>query len=205
MADIDMIPRSYRTGIRVRRVLRRTGLALAIVVLAGALAGGWLRWRTVVFEREAARLRAAAMQAQTDQAREASARSDMQQRSERDALLRALRREGELAALAQAIDVALPRGAWLTNMMLRRGSPLAEGAPIGSGKAAAMPVKVPASASIVELSGQALDYAAVTAFLEQLGRAPGVGSVQLRSSGAAGDTDEIAFDAIVTLAWEDRP
>jgi hypothetical protein len=29
--------------------------------------------------------------------------------------------------------------------------------------------------------------------------------VQLRSSGAAGDAQDIAFDATVMLAWQDRP
>ena len=36
MADIDMIPRSYRDGVRVRRTLRRAGLALGLSVALGS-------------------------------------------------------------------------------------------------------------------------------------------------------------------------
>ena len=206
MADIDMIPRSWRDGIRVRRALRRTGAALAIVVLAGAAGSGWLRWQAAAFERQAAQLREAATQAQSDQARDAAVHAEQEQRAQQDALLRTLRRQGELAAFAAAIDAALPRDAWLTGIVLRRDAQAAGGTAIGSGttQPAAAPADPAPAGSIVELSGQALDYAAVTAFLAQLGRAPGVAAVQLQSSGAA-DAGEIAFHAVVTLAWKDQP
>jgi hypothetical protein len=120
-------------------------------------------------------------------------------------LLRSLRREGELAAFARAIDDALPRDAWLTGIALRRDVQLTPPSTIGSGNAKPAPADTAMAGSIVELSGQALDYASITAFLARLGRAPGVAAVQLRSSGAAGDAQDIAFDATVMLAWQDRP
>lgn len=208
MADIDMIPRSWRDGIRVRRTLRRTAAALAIVVVAGVAGSAWLRWQAATFARQAEQLRGAATQAQTDQAREAAALAEQERHAQQDALLRTLRRQGELAAFAQAIDGALPAGAWLTSLVLRRDMQVPTGTAIGSGTPQPAPAAAPAelapAGTVVELSGQALDYAAVTAFLAQLGRAPGVASVQLQSSGAA-DTGEIGFQATVTLAWKDQP
>ncbi|QBE65456.1 PilN domain-containing protein [Pseudoduganella lutea] len=210
MADIDMIPRSWRDGIRVRHALRRTAVALAIVVLAGAAGSGWLRWQVAALDRQAAQLRATATQAQAGQAREAALREEHERHARQDALLRTLRRQGELAAFAQAIDGALPPDAWLTGIVLRRDLQAVGGTAIGSGSAqpAAAPSAAPAvpvpPGSTVELAGQALDYEAVTTFLARLGRAPGVATVQLQSSGAA-DAGEVGFHAVVTLKWEDLP
>lgn len=206
MADIDMIPRSWRDGIRVRRTLRRTVVALAIVMLAGAAGSGWLRWQVAALDRQAAQLQAAATQAQAGQAREAALREEHERHARQDALLRALRRQGELAAFAQAIDGALPPDAWLTGIVLRRDLQAVGGTAIGSGSAqpAAAPSDSAPPGSTVELTGQALDYEAVTTFLARLGRAPGVATVQLQSSGAA-EAGEVGFHAVVTLGWEDRP
>ncbi|HEX8604543.1 MAG TPA: PilN domain-containing protein [Pseudoduganella sp.] len=202
MPDIDMIPRSWRDGIRVRRTLRRTAVALAIVVVAAAAANAALRWRSAAIERQAAALTAAAAQARSDQARDAMAREAKEQRMRQEALLRTLRREGELAAFALAIDSALPPDAWLTGIGLRRDfqAPVAA---TGAGTSAAAPGDAPAPGSVVELAGEAMNYEAVTTFLAQLGRAPGVATVQLQSSGAGTETRAIGFHAVVTLAWRD--
>lgn len=206
MADIDMIPRSWRDGIRLRRTLRRTAAALAIVVLAGAAGSAWLRWQAAAISRQAAQLGAAATQAQSAQARQASILAEHERRAQQEALLRMLRRQGELAAFAHAIDGALPAGAWLTSLEVRRDFQVPASGAIGAGTpapaAAAADTAPPGTA--IALSGQALDYAAMTTFLAQLGRAPGVAGVQLQSSGAA-EAGDIAFQATVTLAWKDQP
>ena len=48
MADIDMIPRSYREGLRVRRTLLAYGAALGLLLVAGGGASAVLRWRLAV-------------------------------------------------------------------------------------------------------------------------------------------------------------
>ncbi|GGX80327.1 hypothetical protein GJV26_23430 [Massilia dura] len=209
MADIDMIPRSWRDAIRVRRAIRRTAIALAVVAIATAAGNAALRWRGAEFDRKAAALKAAATRALSDQARDATLLEAHERRMRQDALLRTLRRQGELAAFAQAIDTALPPDAWLTGIVLRRDLQEPDAA-AGSGDKPPTPGQEPARndappGSIVELSGEALNYEAVTAFLAQLGRAPGVATVQLRSSGAGTGAQAIGFHAVVALAWKDRP
>ncbi len=211
MADIDMIPRSWRDAIRVRRAIRRTAVALAIVAIAAAAGNAALRWRGAEFDRKAAALKAAATQALSDQARDATLLEAHERRMRQEALLRTLRRQGELAAFALAIDAALPPDAWLTGIALRRDFQAAAAGPAataGSGNGSPeQPARQDevAAGSIVELSGEAMNYEAITMFLAQLGRAPGVATVQLRSSGAGTGAQAIGFHAVVALAWKDRP
>lgn len=208
VADIDMIPRSYRDGVRLRRALRLTAGALALVIVGAAAGHAALRWSTAGMERKAIALRTAASAAQSDLAHaatEAEAQLRLQQQA---VLLRALRREGELAAFAQAIDGALPADTWLTTVTLRRNLRLAPpgGAlPAGPGPDNAIATgnadgNVLLLDSTVELGGQATGYEGVTGFLANLGRAPGMDDVALQSSGVNPADGAIDFRAALVLA-----
>lgn len=192
MADIDMIPRSYRDGVRLRQALRRTGAALAMVLLCAAAGHAALRWSTAAIERKSAALRAAASAAQSSMARAAGAYEAQLRQQRQAALLSALRREHELAVLAQALEGALPARAWLTAVTLRRAVAAA-----GTADAGADP-QLPDTA--VELAGQAAGYEEVTDFLARLARMPGVQRVALQSSGANATDGAIDFQAALTLA-----
>ena len=212
MADIDMIPRSYRDGVRVRRTLRRAGMALTAIILAAAAGSGALRWQSAALERRTATLQQAASAAQTSQAQAATAQAARERLLAQQGLLRALRREGELAALAAAIDSALPANAWLTAINLQRDLQLATATPA----TATTPASAPDSrattfatgnadggtlvmVSSVELAGQAVDYNGITDFLSNLGRMPGMHGVELLSSSANPSTAAIDFRAVVVL------
>jgi len=207
MADIDMIPRSYRDGVRVRRTLRRAGMALTAIVLAAAAGSGALRWQSAALERRTATLQQAASAAQTSQAQAATAHAAHERLLAQQGLLHALRREGELAALAAAIDSALPATAWLTAINLQRDLQLA--APDASAPAPDARATTFATGnadggtlvmiSSVELAGQATDYNGITDFLSNLGRMPGMHGVELLSSSANPSTAAIDFRAVVVL------
>jgi Tfp pilus assembly protein PilN len=212
MADIDMIPRSYRDGVRVRRTLRRAGVALAAIVLAAAAGSAALRWQSASLERRTATLQQAASAAQTSQTQAATAQAARERLVQQQGLLRALRREGELAALAAAIDSALPANAWLTAINLQRDLQLATAAPAtGAAPAPAPDSRATTFAtgnadggtlvmvSSVELAGQAADYNGITDFLSNLGRMPGMHGVELLSSSANPSTAAIDFRAVVML------
>jgi Tfp pilus assembly protein PilN len=210
MADIDMIPRSYRDGVRVRRTLRRAGVALAAIVLAAAAGSATLRWQSAALERRTTTLQQAASAAQTSQAQAATAQAARERLLAQQGLLRALRREGELAALAAAIDSALPANAWLTAINLQRDLQLATAAP-ATAAAPAPDSRATTFAtgnadggtlvmvSSVELAGQAADYNGITDFLSNLGRMPGMHGVELLSSSANPSTAAIDFRAVVVL------
>ena len=207
MADIDMIPRSYRDRVRVRHTLRRVGGALALVLVGAAAGHAALRWQGAALEQQAARLRAAASAAQSDQARAAGERATALRAEQRAAVLGAVRREGELAALALAIDGALPADTWLTALALRRNARVA--APGAAPAAAATTQQAFATGSAagdllllesqIELRGQAASYQGVTDFLARLGRVPGLSAVQLQSSGANAADGAIDFHATMAL------
>jgi len=211
MADIDMIPRSYRDGVRVRRMLRRAGLALAAIVLVAAAGSAALRWHSAALERRTATLQQAASAAQTSQAQAATEYAAHERRVQQQGLLRALRREGELTALAAAIDSALPAAAWLTAINLQRDLQLATAVAPASAAAPAPDSRATTFAtgnadggtlvmvSSVELAGQAADYNGITDFLSNLGRMPGMRGVELLSSSANPSTAAIDFRAVVVL------
>lgn len=219
MADIDMIPREYRDGVRVRRTLRLAGIALALVVAAGTFAGVGLRWRAAALERSAAALQAAAAQAQADGARGAQQQAERSRQEQEHAVLRTLRRQGELAMLAQGLDAALGDAVWLTGLRIERD---VQGVAAGAGAAAAAaalpegteefsapgttptaPVQAWRLRSAIELDGQAANYEAVTAFLSALGRQPGIAGLRLVSSSAA-EGGVIEFHAAGALVHQGK-
>ena len=209
MADIDMIPRSYRDGVRVRSTLRRAGLALAAIVVAAAAGSAALRWQSAALERRTATLQQAASAATASQAQAATEHAARERVLQQQGLLRALRREGELALLASAIDSALPETAWLTAVTLQRDLQLAPAnapapAPVPEGRTTTIATgnadgSTRVMVSSVELAGQAADYNGITDFLSNLGRMPGMHSVELLSSSASPTTPAIDFRAVVTL------
>lgn len=211
MADIDMIPRSYRDGMRVRRTLRRAGLALAAIVVAAAAGSAALRWQSAALERRTATLQQAASAATASQAQAATEHAARERVLQQQGLLRALRREGELALLANAIDSALPETAWLTAVTLQRDLQLAPAnapapapAPVPDGRTTTIATgnadgSTLVMVSSVELAGQAADYNGITDFLSNLGRTPGMHGVELLSSSASPTTPAIDFRAVVTL------
>lgn len=206
MADIDMIPRSYREQVRVRRTLRLAGIALAAIVVLGAAGSGALRWRAAAIGHKADALQAAAARHQADSARDAAQLASYNRRQQDAAVLHALRREGELGALAQGIDAALGDHVWLTSLALERDAqavPDKGAAAAGSGIEELVTADAAAKtwrlASTLQLSGQADSYAAVTAFLATLGRQPGIANLRLVSSAAAAEGQTIDFHATGTL------
>jgi len=213
MADIDMIPREYRDGVRVRRTVRLAGIALALVVAAGALGGIGLRWRGAVLGRAVLALQASAAQAQADSARGAQLHADQARREQDRAVLRTLRRQGEFAALARGLDASLSDAVWLTELRVEHdvqavspaagaaasAPPADEGIEEFSAPAAASTAQSWRMRSSVEIGGQAANYGAVTAFLSALGRQPGIAGLHLVSSSAAQDGGAIDFRATGSL------
>jgi Tfp pilus assembly protein PilN len=207
MADIDMIPREYRDGVRVRRLMRLTGIALALVVAAGVLGGAGLRWRAAELARTATALQAAAAQAQADGARDAQRQAERARREQDAAILRALRRQGEFAALAHSLDAAMSDAVWLTELRIERDIQALSGKSGGAGapdpaveefSAPGAPGGAPQTwrfRSGIELSGQASSYDAAAAFLSALGRQPGIAGLRLVGSSAAADGRAIDFRA----------
>jgi Tfp pilus assembly protein PilN len=209
MAEIDMIPREYRDGVRVRRALRATGIALAVVAVLGATAHIGLRWRTAALDRQVAALEAAAAQDQADADRGAALQAEQARRHRQSAVLHALRREGELAALAQGLDAALTDQVWLTGLDVERdiqaASPGAAKPADPDGSVEELDADGWRLSSAVQLSGQAENYRAVTAFLAALGRQPGVANLKLVGSSAAADGQAVDFRATGTLIRRTTP
>ena len=213
MADIDMIPRSYRDGVRVRRLLRTYALALGGVLLAGGLAAALLQWRLAVETPRLEALRSRTAQAEALRARLAAAigRHDTLEQDAR--ALAALRGSGAVARLALTLDTALNDQVWFETLRFERSAellraPLPSPLPAGTlvTRASTLPNAAPGPqtwrlARHVDIEGQALDHAALTRFLSALSASPALADVRFLKSGAsAGEGPErIAFSVNASL------
>ncbi|UVW28734.1 hypothetical protein [Massilia sp. H6] len=213
MADIDMIPRSYRESVRVRRTLTAYGAALALLVLAGGGTAAVLRWRLAV---ETPRLE----QARASSAQLAALRAQLDLAQQRkDALLAdvgvlaAMRGTKEIATLARVLEEARDDDVWFGRMRFSRTReqlPALPGAPAPDIVLARSPAQagVPDTqqawrlGSHIEIDGEALDHPAMTAFLARVTAKPALQNVRfLSSSSAATDTESkvVAFGIAASL------
>ena len=208
MADIDMIPRSYREGLRVRRTVAVYGTALAALLVLGGGAGAFLHWRLAVEmprleQTRAASAQAAAMRTQlaNAQARKDALAGDL------DALA-GLRGSGEVTALARVLDHALNERVWLASLRLARTQEALQAtpSPLPPGTVQARAAQAGAMQAMrlgtqVELTGGALDDAAMTAFLAALAADPALSDVRFLNSSTAAEEDggTVGFSASASL------
>ena len=214
MADIDMIPRSYREGLRVQRALRGYGIGLAALVLAGSLGAAVLHWRLSVETPRLDQLRTRTAQAESLRSRLAAAISRKSALDQDAQALAALRGSGGVAALAQALDVALNDKVWFDSLRYTRTEELLHAplpSPLPSGtletRASTRPNAAPGPqtwrlARQVAIEGQALDHAALAGFLASLSANPVLTDVRFLKSGAATGEgiEHVAFSVSAALA-----
>jgi len=211
MANIDMIPRSYREARRARRLLRGYGFALAGMLLAGGAASAFLHWRLSVelprveaLRGSSARIEAARTQLAASQARKNALSEDL-------AALGALRGVGALGRLADALDATLNERVWLERVVFTRTLERIEGDPAAAAADASAPLtsvvlraraapSAPDSAAWrlvdkVEMGGGALDHAALSAFLNRAEASAPLHALRfLQSSVATGEEGQsVAF------------
>jgi Tfp pilus assembly protein PilN len=217
MADIDMIPRSYREALRVRRTLAAYGGALALLLAAGAAGAVLLRWRLAVETPRLALLRADAGQADAMRTLLAKAQEHKDALAQDAGALAALRGAGEVAALAKTLDGAINDKVWFdqlrfsrTQELLREAppSPLPPGTvqartPQGTAGAAGAAGAVQAwrLASHLEIAGQASDNPAMSSFLAALSADAGLSNVRFLNSSAipAEDGGGVGFGIAASL------
>jgi Tfp pilus assembly protein PilN len=191
MADMDMIPRSYRDALRVRRTLLAYGGALALALGAGLAGTAWLHWRLSIEERTLDQLRAAntnadAVRTQVDSAQQR--KTALVQASE---ALAALRGAGTVARLSGALDTALNDHTTFSQLQFLRTqellkAPLPDPLPEGTVQAqGAAGVEYWHIANRIEINGLAADNAALTQFLGALGKDPTLSGVRFLNSAAA--------------------
>jgi Tfp pilus assembly protein PilN len=214
MNEIDLIPRSYRDMVRLRRILRTGLVALSAVCLVGALLIGWLRWQLHAETSELASVRreaasTAALLAQVRALNEQKMRLD-----HTEATLAVLRGGGDILAVATAIDTALNPAVWLTSFSFIRNSEppeAARDAVPGPGPqprtatAATSPVSnggvVRRASSSIEIRGGALDYRALADFMRALSAQPSTSDVRFIQSNASGEAgmEAVEFSASAAL------
>ena len=194
MANVDMIPRSYRESRRTRRLLARYGAALALLVLVGLCGSGLLRWRLSValpnveiLRGSSARVEAARTLVVAAQARKTALEEDL-------AALAALRGVGAIAAMTDALDASLNDKVWLDKLVFSRtqeklSEPTPAPLPGTVVRARALPPSTDSQAwrlvDNVEMRGSALDHAGLNAFLNQASLQPAMRKVRFLESSVA--------------------
>lgn len=212
MADIDMIPRSYREGLRVRRTLTIYGAALAVLLVAGAGAGAFLRWRLGVETPRLDSSRSASTQAGAMRIQLTAALARKELLAENVAALATLRGAGEVAALAGVLDGALNDKVWFGQLRFARTQELLQAAPpaplpadvVQARTAQAGAAQAWRLGSHIQIAGQAQDNAAMTAFLAKLAADPGVTNVRFLNSSTAAADDGGAVNFSVAAALVKR-
>lgn len=216
MADIDMIPRSYREGLRVRRTLAIYGGALAVLVVAGAGASALLHWRLALETPRLEQERGASTQAGAMRAQLVNALARKDGLSGNVSALAALRGAGEVAALASIVNGALSDKVWFEQLRFTRTQELLQAVPPsplppGTLQArGAQPGTVQAwrLGSQVEIAGRAQDNGAMTGFLSALAANPKLSNVRFLNSSMAPleDGGAVSFNAAATLVKrEEQP
>jgi hypothetical protein len=212
MADIDMIPRSYREGLRVRRTLTVYGAALAVLLVAGAGASGFLRWRLGVETPRLDASRSASTQAGAMRTELTTALARKELLAGNVAALASLRGAGEVAQLASVLDGALNDKVWFGELRFARTQELLQVAPPaplppGVVQARTAQAGTPQAwrlGSQVRIAGQALDNAAMTAFLAKLAADPALTNVRFLNSSTAADDEGGAVNFSVAAALVKR-
>lgn len=211
MADIDMIPRSYRDALRVRRTVAAYGAALALLLLAGGGASALLRWRVATETPRLEQLRAGSLQADAMRTQLAAAQQRRDAYARNVQALAAVRGAGEVAALAAILDGALGEQVWIDQLRFSRSEeqlPLPLPSPLPAGTVQVRTTQAPGApaadqawrlGSHIEIAGQAHDHAAMTAFLAALAAHPGLSNVRFVNSSAAGEGKAVSFAAAVSL------
>jgi hypothetical protein len=212
MAEIDMIPRSYRDAVRVGRAVRLFGCALAGVLVLGAVALAGLHWRIAVEEPRLALLRNRTALSEAASKQLALAQVAKATLEQRLAALAALRGAGEIARIGVAIDQSLNRGVWFKQLRFSREEqllPVTPVAPPQTGYLVVLPLEEVGKpvesrtwqlSKNIEIGGEAIDHAALTEFLNRLSGQPGIADVRfLNSSGRAAEGAQV-IDFNVTAA-----
>ncbi|THC43506.1 PilN domain-containing protein [Massilia sp. Mn16-1_5] len=208
MADIDLIPRSYREGLRVRRSLTVYGAALALLLVAGGASSALLRWRLALETPRLEQSRATSIQlgAMRSQLASAQARKDLL--AENVAALATLRGGGEVTALAASLDGALNERVWFDQLRFARTQEQLQAAPtpLPPGTVQARAPQTGALqawrlGSQIEIAGQALDNGAMSAFLAALAADGRLSDVRFLNSSTAPleDGGTVSFKVAATL------
>ncbi|KQQ88459.1 PilN domain-containing protein [Massilia sp. Leaf139] len=208
MADIDMIPRSYREGLRVRRTLSVYGGVLALLLLVGGGASALLRWRLAVETPLLEQQRASSGQADTMRTRLIAAQARKDGLSGNVAALSALRGTGEVAALGASLQGALNDKVWFERLRFARTQELLQAAPPAPLPPGTVQAPTPNGAlqawrlgTQIEIGAQAQDNSAMTAFLGALAADPNLANVRFLNSSTAAQEDgsTVGFNASATL------
>ena len=183
MREIDLIPRDHVENRRVRRWLVRWAWLMALLLLATAAGRGTIAWRVArerpVVEHNKAAAKAAAQRREQLKAlgeREADVTSRL-------AALRRLQDASDWERALGHVDVAHTPRVWLDRLAFRRSpvDPAAADPATGKGRDAGR-----ASVELqhaIEVTGHAVDHAAVTDYMRRLADQPGVHGVRLQNTG----------------------
>ena len=215
MADIDMIPRSYREGVRARRTLQAYGAGLALLLLAGGGAGAYLHWRLAVETPRLELDRSASTQAGAMRLQLTAAQARKELLAENAAALGSLRGTGDVAALAAILDESLNARVWFKHLRFTRSQELLQALPPAPLPAGVVQARAPQAAgapqtwrlgSQVQISGQALDNGAMTAFLSKLAADPRLTNVRFLNSSttAAEEGGVVVFNATAALVKQEE-
>ncbi|MGB9149652.1 MAG: PilN domain-containing protein [Burkholderiales bacterium] len=212
MADIDLIPQSYRDSQRIQRTLKSYLLVCLLLVAIVAALRGTIYYLNESLQPEIARLKtkeALSVQqlAQLDQLRAAKQKAEKQWQ-----ILQGLRGKPIIDQLFSAVDTALPGSLWFDDIKYMREGQFVDVKPetrnVGYFIVVPKDEKNPAAgeqgwrvARHVEIRGQAADHRTLTGFIGNLGAQPGISNVKLMNTMPReyGNSQTTEFTVVATI------
>lgn len=212
MADIDLIPQSYREAQRIQRTLKSYLLVCVLLVAIVAALRGTIYYLNESLQPEIARLKtkeALSVQqlAQLDQLRAAKQKAEKQWQ-----ILQGLRGKPIIDQLFSAVDKALPGSLWFDDIKYMREGQFVDVKPetrnVGYFIVVPKDEKNPAAgeqgwrvARHVEIHGQAADHRTLTGFIGNLGAQPGISNVKLMNTMPReyGNSQTTEFTVVATI------
>lgn len=194
MADIDLIPQSYRDYVDARRTVCRTAAALAAVMSIALAVGGVLQWQLRGERNQLSRMQEQTSDVAALKTRVDAKKGELLRRENAANALAMLRGTGEAAKVFRAMELSLHDDVMLTRITFSRAYRVVEP---GSALTGSRPAEVTGQSiagnanqgvqawlmpARLELQGEAADHAALAAFIDVASRAPGITEVRFQSS-----------------------
>jgi Tfp pilus assembly protein PilN len=217
VAEIDLIPQSYRDARHVERSSRVLLFVVVGVLSTIGLGRTALAYVANSHQPALAELRQKQATMELQQARVAELRISKEKAEQRLTVLTTLRGQGVAAPISVAINQSLNERVWLQVLVFRRADEYVDVSPGASTNGYFIVLPKDDSAGLpaarawrmrrtLEIAGHAVDHTALAAFITRLGKQAGIEDVRLISTTAhrVANAEVIAFSAVALVSGNVR-
>lgn len=211
MAQIDLIPESYRAYARAKHIVRHAGLISGTLLCVALTVLAYAQWQLNLENKRLVPLRQEAKEMAALQAQLAAMQEQKRELEEDSEALALLRGEGEAARAIQALDRALNEDVWLSRLRYKRvqASAASGASDVNNAQNGVLRVETGAAAtdhqaafySQIEMHGAATGHAMLSQFMNVMAMQPEIAKVRFLngSMGSTESTPTVQFSVDAVL------